>query len=232
MSMQSKLKTRGIMMLIIFFALLAVIFMPVFPGGKGRVNGLDYMDNLFNMISKGSSYFIPKAIKDSEKFAGKMIDVKVAMADENQAAETARIMEANGAQAAVSGKEVVIKGDMGQLLQGSLVDADFMFKNDGKPVADKYSIPEKAVMSIWHSLFGKIGKDLTIQEKFEEAKPFANVQKKALEPAYNYYGVEAKNWNENLALIIFALAFYVVYTLWYGFGLMWLFEGLGLKIGH
>jgi hypothetical protein len=33
-------------------------------------------------------------------------------------------------------------------------------------------------------------------------------------------------------LIIFALAFYVVYTLWYGFGLMWLFEGLGLKIGH
>lgn len=232
MSMQAKLKTRGIMMLVVFFVLLAVIFMPVFPGGKGKVNGLDYMDNLFNMISKGSSYFIPKAIKDSEKFAGKMIDVKVAMANENQAAETAKILEANGAQAAVSGKDLVVKGDMGQLLQGSLVDADYMFKNDGKPVADKYSIPEKAVMYNWHSLFGKIGKDLTKQEKFEEAKPFANVQKKALEPAYNYYGVEAKKWNENLALIIFALAFYVFYTLWYGFGLMWIFEGMGLKIGH
>jgi len=220
------------MMLVVFFVLLAVIFMPVFPGGKGKVNGLDYMDNLFNMISKGSSYFIPKAIKDSEKFAGKMIDVKVAMANEMQAAETAKIMEVIGTQAAVSGKEVVIKGDMGEMLKASLADADYMFKNDGKPVADKYSIPEKAVMFNWHSLFGKIGKDLTKQEKFEEAKPFANVQKKALEPAYNYYGVEAKNWNENLALIIFALAFYVFYTLWYGFGLMWIFEGLGLKIGH
>ncbi|MDP3481312.1 MAG: hypothetical protein Q8R88_16205 [Desulfoprunum sp.] len=219
-------------MLIVFFVLLAVIFMPVFPGGKGKINGLDYMDNLFNMISKGSSYFIPKAMKDSDKFAGKMIDVKVAMKTDEQAGETAKIMGVIGAQAAVSGKDVVIKGDMGLMLKASLADADFMFKNDGKPVTDKYGIPEKNVMYAWHTVFGAIGKDLTKQEKFDEAKPFANVQKKALEPAYNYYGVDAKNWNENLALIIFALAFYVFYTLWYGFGLMWLFEGMGLKIGH
>lgn len=232
MSMQSKLKTRGIMMLVIFFGLLAVIFMPVFPGAKAKVNGLDYMDNLFNMISKGSSYFIPKAMKDSDRFAGKMIDVKVALKTDEQATETVKIMEVIGAQAAVSGKEVVIKGDMGEMLKSSLADADFMFKNDGKPVADKYGIPEKNVMFAWHTVFGAIGKALTKQEKFDEAKPFANVQKKALEPAFNYYGVEAKKWNENLALIIFALAFYVAYTLWYGFGLMWIFEGLGLKIGH
>jgi hypothetical protein len=232
MSMQSKLKARGIFMLIAFTAVLAVIFMPVFPGTGKKVNGLDYMDNLFNMISKGSSYFIPKAIKDSEKFAGQMIDVKVVMKDDKQAGETAKIMQVIGAQAAVSGKEVVVKGDMGLMLQASLADADFMFKNDGKPIVDKYGIPEKNVMYNWHVLFGAIGKDLTKQERFEEAKPFANVQKKALEPSYNYFGVEGKNWKDNLALIIFALAFYVVYTLWYGFGLMWLFEGLGLKIGH
>lgn len=229
MSMQSKLKVRGIVMLIAFTVLLVVIFMPVFPG---KVNGLDYMDNLFNMISKGSSYFIPKAMKDSEKFAGKMIDVKVAMTDDKQAADTAKLLEVNGAKATVSGKDVVIKADMGLLMKGSLADADFMFKNDGKPVADKYGYSEKQAMYNWHSLFKKIGTDLTKQQKFDEAKSFANVQKKALEPAYNYYGVDAKNWNENLALIIFALAFYVFYTLWYGFGLMWLFEGLGLKIGH
>ena len=51
MSMQSKLKTRGIVMLIIFIALLGVIFSPVFPGTGKKVNGLDYMDNLFNIIS-------------------------------------------------------------------------------------------------------------------------------------------------------------------------------------
>jgi hypothetical protein len=227
--MQAKLKVRGIFMLITFFILLAIIFMPVFPG---KVNGLDYMDNLFNMISKGSSYFVPETLKKSEKYAGKMIDVKVKLDDDARAAETAKLLQVNGAQATVTGKEVAIKGDMALIMKGSLVDSDFMFKNDGKPVADKYGYPEKQVMFNWHTLFKKIGNDLTKQEKFDEAKPFADIQKKALEPAYNYYGVKAEDWKENIALVLFALAFYVFYTLWYGFGLMWLFEGMGLRIGH
>ncbi len=229
MSMQAKLKVRGIFMLITFFILLAVIFMPVFPG---KVNGLDYMDNLFNMISKGSSYFIPESMSKSEKYAGKMIDVKIKLDDETRAAETAKLIQMNGAQATVAGKEVAINGDMALIMKGSLVDSDFMFKNDGKPVADKYGYPEKQAMFNWHTLFKKISADLTRQEKFAEAKPFADIQKKALEPAYNYFGVKAEDWKDNIALVIFALAFYVFYTLWYGFGLMYLFEGLGLKIGH
>lgn len=229
MSMQAKLKVRGIFMLITFFILLAVIFMPVFPG---KVNGLDYMDNLFNMISKGSSYFIPESMGKSEKFAGKMIDVKIKLDDDARAAETAKLVQMSGAQATVAGKEVAIKGDMALIMKGSLVDSDFMFKNDGKPVADKYGYPEKQAMYNWHTLFKKISADLTKQEKFAEAKPFAEIQKKALEPAYNYFGVKAEDWKDNIALVIFALAFYVFYTLWYGFGLMYLFEGLGLKIGH
>lgn len=229
MSTQASLKTRGIVMLISFFALLGVIFMPVFPG---KVNGLDYMDNLFNMISKGSSYFIPAAVKSSEKFAGKMIDVKVSMDDEKRAAETAKLIEVNGGKAAVSGKDVAISGDMSLILKGSLADSDLMFKNEGKPIADKYGFSEKQVMVNWHKLFKKINTDLNKQNKFEEAKPFANVQQKAIEPAYNYYGVKAEDWKDNIGLVLFALAFYVVYTLWYGFGLMYLFEGLGMQIGH
>lgn len=229
MSMQAKLKVRGIFMLITFFILLAVIFMPVFPG---KVNGLDYMDNLFNMISKGSSYFIPESMSKSEKFAGKMIDVKIKLDDDTRAAETAKLVQMSGAQATVAGKEVAIKGDMAMIMKGSLADSDFMFKNDGKSVADKYGYPEKQAMFNWHTLFKKISADLTKQEKFAEAKPFAEIQKKALEPAYNYFGVKAEDWKDNIALVIFALAFYVFYTLWYGFGLMYLFEGLGLKIGH
>lgn len=229
MSMQSKLKTRGILMLAAFTALLVVIFMPIFPG---KVNGLDYADNLFNMVSKGSSNFIPKEIAGSEKFAGKMIDVKVSMKDEKQAGETAQMLGTVGLQAAASGKDLTISGDMGLLLKAGLEDADHMFKNDGAPVADKYGLPEKAAMYNWHTLYGVIGKDLTKQEKFDEAKPFASAQKKALEPSYNYYGVKAMNWKDNIGLILAALGFYVFYTLWYGFGLMYLFEGMGLKIGH
>ena len=101
MSMQKKLKVRGILMLVSFFVVLGVIFSPVFPGkwdNPNKVNGLDFMDNLFNRISKGSSYFIPKAIKDSEKFAGKKIDVKIKLESEERAAETAKLFEGSGAQ--------------------------------------------------------------------------------------------------------------------------------------
>lgn len=229
MSMQAKLKTRGIFMLVSFFILLAVIFSPVFPG---KINGLDFMDNLFNMISKGSSYFVPESMKKAEKYAGKAIDVKLKFDDEKRVTETAKQLTTAGVQATASGKEITIKGDVAQILKASLIDSDFMFNNDGKPVAEKYGFSEKQALVNWHILFKKISTDLTKQEKFEDAKPFADVQKKALEPAYNYYGVKAENWKEKITMVCFALAFYVFYTLWYGFGLMYLFEGLGLKIGH
>ncbi len=229
MSMQAKLKTRGIFMLLTFFVLLAVIFSPVFPG---KINGLDYMDNLFNTISKGSSYFIPESITKSEKFAGKTIEVKLKFDDEKRVTETAKQLTTNGMQANAAGKELTIKGDVAQILKASLVDADFMFKNDGTPLSEKYGFSERQAMVNWHVLFKKISTDLTKQEKFDLAKPFADTQKRALEPAYNYYGVKAENWKEKIAMVCFALAFYVFYTLWYGFGLMYLFEGLGLKIGH
>ena len=229
MSMQAKLKTRGIFMLLTFFVLLAVIFSPVFPG---KINGLDYMDNLFNTISKGSSYFIPESLTKSEKFAGKAIEVKLKFDDEKRVTETAKQLTTNGVQVSASGKELTVKADVAQILKASLVDADFMFKNDGTPLSEKYGFSERQAMVNWHVLFKKISTDLTKQEKFALAKPFAETQKKALEPAYNYYGVKAENWKEKIAMVCFALAFYVFYTLWYGFGLMYLFEGLGLKIGH
>lgn len=127
MSMQNKLKTRGIAMLVIFAGIMGIIFSPVFPG---KVNGLDYMDNLFNMVSKGSSYFIPASIADSEKYAGQMIDVTIQLGSENQAAETAKMLEVSGVQAAVSGKELKITGDIAAILKGSLADSDFIFNND------------------------------------------------------------------------------------------------------
>ncbi len=235
MSMQKKLKVRGILMLISFFVVLGVIFSPVFPGkwdNPGKVNGLDFIDNVFNRISKGSSYFIPKALKDSEKFAGKKIEVKIKAENEQVAAQTAKLFEAGGAQVVVTGKELAIHGDMGLILKRSLSDADFMYKNDGKSLAEKYGFSEQQALYNWWMAFKEVGSDLTNQKKFKEAKEFATIQKKALEPAYNYYGIMAKDWQENITLIIAALAFYVFYTLWYGFGIMYLFEGLGLKIGH
>jgi hypothetical protein len=232
MSMQSKLKARGIVMLIAFFVLLGVIFMPVFPGKNGKTNGLDYMDNLFNMISKGSSYFIPQSLAESDKFTEKALDVKIMMSSDKEAEQTAKLFVASGAKVDISGSELTIGGNVGQIMKTALTDADMMFNNNGKALVDKYGYDEKQVPYNWWNASSKISKYLTAEKRFDGAKLFENIKKKAIEPAYNYYGVNIESWKANITLVLLSLAFYVFYTLWYGFGLMYVFEGLGYKIGH
>jgi hypothetical protein len=229
MSMQRKLKIRGILMVVSFFALLGVIFTPVFPG---NMNGLDYMDNLFNMISKGSSYFIPQSLVESEGFVDKTIDATITLSNDQEAAEIAKLFMASGAQVETTGLDLNIKGNVGQIMKTALEDADMMFNNNGKALVDKYGYDEKRVMFNWWTSSSKISKYLTKEKRFDGAKLFDNIKKKAIEPSYNYYGVEIEDWKANIALVLASLAFYVVYTLWYGFGLMYVFEGMGYKIGH
>jgi hypothetical protein len=75
-------------------------------------------------------------------------------------------------------------------------------------------------------------KDLNKAKEFEKAKVVKNAMTKAIEPAYNYYGVQAKPVKDEVVLLIFALTFYVVYTVWYGFGVLFLFEGMGIRLEH
>ncbi len=230
MNMQKKKNlTLAALMLSSFFVVLALFFSPVFPG---KVNGLNYLDNLFNMISKGSSYFIPKISKDSVKYEGNMINVTITIGDDQRALETASQLAASGVTATADGSKVTVNGDMSMILKGGLTDAEAMFHNNGAVVADKYGIPEKQALFNWWKAYSLIDKDLTFQKKFDEGKIFANANKKAVEPAYNYYGVKTENFKDNVWLVVGALAFYVIYTMWYGFGILYLFEGLGLKIGH
>ena len=56
----------GASLAVTFVGVLALIFSPVFGDG---MNGLVYADDMFNKLSKGSSYFIPKVAKSNEKFA-------------------------------------------------------------------------------------------------------------------------------------------------------------------
>jgi hypothetical protein len=53
MASSAQLKARGFLLIASFFAVLIAIFMPLFPGVHGgKVNGLDYLDNFFNQLSK------------------------------------------------------------------------------------------------------------------------------------------------------------------------------------
>jgi hypothetical protein len=58
------------------------------------------------------------------------------------------------------------------------------------------------------------------------------VKEKAVECAYNYYGIEPWKVSEKLGLVVFSLVFYVVYTVWYGYAIIFLLEGWGFTLSH
>ena len=58
------------------------------------------------------------------------------------------------------------------------------------------------------------------------------VVKKAVEPSYNYYKIEPRKIGDLWGIVLFSLVFYVVYTMWYGFAIMFMFEGWGMRLEH
>lgn len=219
----------GVALLTVFFVALTAIFMPVFEGGK---NTLDYMDGVFNSISKYSAYYIPDVAKKARKHDGAQVTVAVMAADDAQAARMETLFTAAGATVARDGAKLSVTTDLGRLLGAALADADLMYKNAGDTVAGKYGFDGRRALFDWHRALTAMTKDLNKQENFAAAKTLRDVQTKALEPAYNYYGVEAVPMAKMLWIALLALAGYVLYTIWYGFGILFLFEGWGLRLEH
>ena len=218
----------GLGMIAAFIVVLIIIFSPVFKGQ----NGLEYLDDLYNTISKGSAYYIPKVKEATDKFIGNSVDVTLVMADEKQASQTALLFERGGATVNTSSAELKVTGDLGKILENCLADAEDMYRNDGEKVSGKYGYDERRVLFNWWKACKAMDKDLKKQGKFPEAKMVATVGKKAVECSYNFYEVEPQKIGDRIGLVIFSLIFYVVYTLWYGFAIMFMFEGWGMKLEH
>ena len=218
----------GLGLLIGFAVILAVIFSPVLKGQ----NGLEYLDDLYNSISKGSAYYIPKVKKETDTFAGKSVSATIEMADEGRAQQTAVLFMKGDALVNVSGSRLKIEGDLGKILANCLADADSMYINDGQTVAAKYGYNERQVLYNWWQALKALDKDLTSQKQFQAAKVVETVVTKAVETSYNYYQIEAQKISDRAGVVFFSLAFYVVYTLWYGFAILFMFEGWGMKLEH
>jgi len=218
----------GLGLLIGFTVILIVIFSPVFKGQ----NGLEYLDDLYNSISKGSAYYIPKVKVETDTFSGRSVSTTIEMTDESQIQQTSALFMKGGALVNISGTQLKIEGDLGKILANCLADADRMYMNDGEAISSKYGYNERQVLFNWHQALIAMDKVLKKQKLFQEAKTVDLVVKKALETSYNYYQVEPQKISDRAFIVFFSLAFYVVYTLWYGFAVMFMFEGWGMKLEH
>jgi hypothetical protein len=217
----------GVALAISFLVVLVLIFTPIFGGG---MNGLDYADDLFNKLSKGSSYFIPKLQKSVEGFAGRQFAAEVSLEKPETAALAANLFTAAGAAAQAEGGKLTVSGDLGAVLVAVLRDSDEMYRNDGQAVAARYGVKEKEALRAWWTSLTAVDKFLKKTGKIEEAKIVSDVYKKAIETAYNYYGIPAEKVADKAVLMTALLVFYVIYTLWWGFAIFYIFDGIGLTM--
>ncbi len=218
----------GIVMALSFFGMLSLIFSPVFGEGK---NGLIFADDLFNKLSKGSSYFIPKVAKNSEEFNATTVALVIKLDKPDQMNPLAlKLLATTGASAHTASPEIKLTGNLGAILGQVLSDADRMFQNDGAAIAGRYGTDEKEVMTSWWQILKGMDKELKKQGKVAEAKMVSDVMKKAVEPAYNYYGVIPRQVSEKAGVMTGLLVFYVAYTMWWGFAIYYIFEGIGLTM--
>ena len=218
----------GFGMIIAFVVVLVFMFSPIFKGH----NALEYLDSLYNSISKGSAYYIPKVKEESDKFIGTEVSATLKMEDMDRAEQTALLFKLSGAKAVVTECQLKVTGDLGKILESSLADADDMYHNNGQKVSERYGYNERRVLFNWWTGFKEMDKALKNQKKFKEAKIITLVVNKAVESSYNYYKIEPQNIGDRFGVVIFSLIFYVVYTLWYGFAIMFMFEGWGLRLAH
>jgi hypothetical protein len=219
----------GLALMAGFLVVLAVIFMPLFEGGR---NTIDYLDNVFNSISKNSAYYIPELGKKAAAHVDKNISLKIKASDEAQAGRMEKLLAQAGASVDRAGAELAISADLGKLLGVTLADADLLFKNDRAALQGKYDVEARRTGFDWHRMLGAAAKELDRQQLFAESKAMRDVMTKGVEPAYNYFGVQAVPMKDLLWVVLAALVGYVVYTVWYGYAILFLFEGWGLRLEH
>ncbi len=217
---------KGLFMTVVFTAVLIVMFMPLFDGD----NAFRASDKLFNSISKGSTDYIPGLQKSVPQYNKEKISLDMEMESEAIAEHATKLLSPICDTATSSGAKLQADCNLGKVLNTALVDATAMFHNDGEKVAKKYGIEERLATYSWWQTLKAVEKSLTNEERFSQAAFVKEVMARGVEVGYNFYKIEAETVSSKWGLLVFALVFYVLYTLWWGFAIYYLAEGLGLEL--
>ena len=214
--------TLGALLSVAFFVFLFAIhtIAVISINGKSLVR---YTDEMFVSVSKGSVYFIPELVKTADKYVGIPLDVQIKKND-----KAAILFQKANAIVDMESGDMKIKGDLGAILTNVLKDADAVFKGEDTPLNDRYGYAGKEVVRQWWLSLKEIEGVYQKSKKFAEIKSLETIRIKALEPTFNFYGIEASSASQHAWGIIGIILFYVFYTVWWGYAIYFLCEGVGL----
>ena len=216
----------GVFLMVTFIAVMIGIFLPLIDGG----NALNYMDNLYNSISKGSAYYIPKVEHLVDEHGSQEITLNLRMTDSRTAQAAERLFSQTGATTAIEEDNLMVNGDLEVIFEACLEDAESAYHNRGEDHLARYGMDARPTLHTWWLALGAMEKDLNRQKLFAAAQLTHTLQAKTVECAYNFYGIEAQAIKDRWGTVLFSLLFYVLYTVWYGYGIMYIFEGLGFAL--
>lgn len=215
----------GLILSLSFACVLALIFTPLFGNGW---NGLQYADDMFNRLSKGSSYFIPKVAKNVEGMVGKSFKLELSPKSAAEAECAAALFATAGLTVERTGDKIQLGGDLGPMLTAALQDAEDGYRNNEEALKQRYDLPARTVLATWWQMLNRLDKSLKQEKRALEAKAVVEVMKKGIEPAHNYLGIKAERVANMMTEMIGLLVFYVLYTVWWGYAILKLLEGFGL----
>lgn len=238
---------KGALLLASFCVVFAMIMSPMFKDHNGKAQtGLEFADDFFNKLSKNSSDYFDQAKQAAAKEKGKQIaitaviakpdpkvepdDAKAQAKANKDAQDIGKVLQSAGATVEIKDNSINIKGDLGAMLEYGVTKAQRLFPLIGAEADKPENINDRKQLKLLWQGFGAMIKPLQKELKVAEAKALDSVMKKGLEPAYNFYGIPGEPVSQNIFLLTFLLSFYVVYTMWYGYGIFFLFEGIGLSM--
>jgi hypothetical protein len=152
------------------------------------------------------------------------------MENAEQAARAAKIFARVAPESTSQGVQLNIRGNLAKLLGAVLEDSNSMYFNKGEELREKYGMDGQEVMATWWGALNRVVKELQKSRNTARSNVILEVMKKGIEPAYNFYKIEPQSIGEKAFTAAGLLLFYVLYTLWWGFAIFYLFDGLGLSM--
>jgi hypothetical protein len=222
--------TAGILALVGFFVVLTLWMSPL----AGERTGLQWADDFFNRLSKNSSDYMERMKAECARYEGRRFEASAAVRKPEDAARLAGMLSAGGLQASADadGRAVRFSGDLGLAGRAAVADADALFHDRGAELEDRYKMPGREAVYWWWTAFDGVYKSCVKARDVQGSNFASSVMTRACEPAYNFAGIPATAAAEAKGRLVLLLGFYLVYTVWYGFAIMWIFEGLGIVPRH
>ncbi len=216
----------GALMALTFLIVLILMFLPL----RGGLNTFEASDRLFNSIAKGSSNQFEALRREVDGYRGSTFEVKITLNNDDLAVKARTLLDRAGVKTEENGLQLKATGDLSQLAGAIIEDAEAVFHNRGTEIVSKYGYADRQTLFAWWNILKEMQRVLESKGRFDTAAMLHDVTMKGVEVAYNFYGIEPKNASSNTSILAGALLFYVLYTLWWGYAVLYLFNGLGMKM--